>query len=137
MATIDRDKLITDAHLWLPVQNVLTDQEMLSIAELIIAKVGDDEVNEAEVLCKLLGAVANVNGSKATVSLGGLKRQKVRGHEKEYTESVANIWKNYKKSLQQICPIFGYSPKYVSGAVINSAKDDVVVGCPSDDNLYF
>lgn len=136
MATIDRDKLLTDAYLWLPDQNILTDEQILNISEFIIAKVGDDDIYYPEVLCKLLGAVADANGSKAAVSLGGLKRQKVRGHEKEYTESVVNIWKNYKKSLQQICPIFGYSPKYVSGAVINSAKDDIVVGCPTDD-LYF
>lgn len=140
MATIDRDKLIADIKLYLPLNNVLTDEEMLVLAEQLIAKIGDDDVNTPEVQCKLLGNIADVNHAKYITTGASLKRQKVRLHEQEYTSNNSNIWKDYKKSLSDICPIFGYYPKYVRGARVNSSEmmntSTVISSCNCDVDFF-
>ena len=65
MAVIDRDKLLSDASLWLPLSNMLTDAQMEAIAELLISIIGDDDKFYPEVLCKFLGAIADANIARA------------------------------------------------------------------------
>lgn len=120
MATIDRDKLLEDASLWLPNGNVLTDAQMLQIAEMVISIVGDDDSKYAEVLCKFLDAVANANIGKASVDSAGITKEKLGDHEITYggTVDYVQVWKDFKDNLVNVCPLFGYSPKRGSGGGI-------------------
>ena len=112
MATpIDRDQLIVDENLWLPSSNILTESQMRSINEYVIAQVGDDEENYAEVLCKALQAIALTNKAQASANTGGLKKEKTGDVAIEWqnTGSASKVWEGYLDSLKDLCPIFGYT----------------------------
>ena len=122
---IDRDQLIEDASLWLPQGNALTPEEMFRIAELVISAVGDDVKNYPEILCKFLGAVANVNVGKASVDSAGISKEKLGDHEITYGGVVdyAKVWSEFKDNLDNICPLFGYKvAKSKSAAKINAGE---------------
>lgn len=117
--SIDRQQLLSDVHIWLPVDNLLDDNAILSIAEMIIATVGDHKKHYPEVLCKLLGALADANLVKSG-GVGGVVSEKVGDHSVSYGSVTGNPWKAFKDSLVDICPIFGYIPtNRLSKAVIN------------------
>ena len=122
---IDREQLLLDASLWLPQGNALTQEEMLRIAELVISAVGDDVKNYPEILCKFLGAVANVNIGKASVDAAGISKEKLGDHEITYGGVVdyAKVWSEFKDNLDNICPLFGYKvAKSKSAAKINAGE---------------
>lgn len=110
MPTIDRSQLQTDQLAWLPDDNVISTTQMSAISENIISAVGDDSENYAEILCKSLRGIAYANLSKYVVDTKNIKKEKVDKVEIERFENIStNPWKEYLDSLQDICPLFGYT----------------------------
>lgn len=132
---IDRDQLLADIKFYLPDSNILTDPQLLVIAENVIAAVGDDEDYYAEVLCKSLRACAVVNKSKATVDTDGTKKEKVGDVEIERFQTTAgqSVWDDYIDSLNDLCPTFGYQITKSIGIKINPGEEVKVSNCPSTD----
>jgi hypothetical protein len=119
---IDREQLLADILRWLLPQNVLSDEDIMYIAELIIAQVGDDEDNYAEVLCKTLHALANENSARY-ISSSNIKRERVgRVSEIEYFDRSQNIWVEWIKTLPERCALFGYNMPFVTGIKINPGR---------------
>ena len=119
MAAIDRDQLLLDADNWLPEGNLLTDTQEDYFLDLVITQVGDDDENYAEVLCKYLNVVADVNLAKINDNPDGYTRERLGKHEVYYGDysSRASAWEAFKKNLSNICPMFGYSPKKFTGKI--------------------
>ena len=129
MATISRPDLIKDINFWIPENNTLSNEDLLIIIELVIAQVGDDDSKYAEVLCKSLEAVGLKNLVNSTTSSGGLKKEVLGEHEKEFFKGAAeDSWKSFLNSLTDICPLFGYSPPATMGITI--APGDPIEICP-------
>lgn len=136
MAVIDRDQLYNDELLWLPEGNVLTEAQMRSINEFVIANQipEDDDQHYAEALCKGLKAIGQANLSKAAVDRNGLKREEVGDEEVEYFDSSSRtIWQYFLDSLKDICPIFGYTGISASTGMKINPGNKIYVGkkeCP-------
>ena len=129
MATIVRSTLVKDILFWIPDQNKVVDADLLKIVELVIILVGDDDTNYAEVLCKSLEAVALKNMTNESTSSGGLKKEVIGEHEKEYFKgAIEESWGAYIESLKDICPLFGYSPPAALG--ISICPGDAISTCP-------
>lgn len=130
---IDRELLLEKILFWLPVDsNVLTDEEIMMLAESIILQVGDDEKYFAEVLCKTLYAVAIANEARQSMVNAGIKRERVgRVSEIEYFGGVnASFWKDYiQNKLPHICPLFGYRAPSTPGIKINPGKKIRIPAC--------
>lgn len=124
MAVIDRDKLLSDARLWLPLSNMLTDAQMEAIAELLISIIGDDDKFYPEVLCKFLGAIADANIARAVGGdPNGYTQERVGDHSVSFGNGSEwrYAWKSFRDSLKTICPLFGYREQTSVGmASINS-----------------
>lgn len=110
--TVTPAQILIDATPWLPISNTLAESTMTAIATNIIATVGDDDANQPQILCKYLGAVADVNGALAGVDIGSVTMEKIKNHERRMeAKDQKKVWADYKKSLGKICPIFGYIPE--------------------------
>lgn len=148
MAAIDRDKLLSDVKFWLPADNTLDDDGILIVNEYIITQVmslrsvtdeEDEDTYYAEVLCKSLeaNALKNMTSQAVGQSSSRVKREKVRNHEIEYVESRTSNktnWKEYIRDLQNICPIFGYSPRAYTGIFCSPGLAvDATPNSPCDD----
>lgn len=134
---IDITVLISKADIFLPSGNILTDAQMTSLAQYIITKVGDEDENEAEILCKFLEAVAVTNYSQAVVDAVPITSEKAKNYQVTYDSSLAkNAWRDFKDNLKFVCPIFGYYPntqvgvKIATGELVNvfSNCEDTSVG---------
>ena len=129
MAVIVRATLIKDVIFWLPDQNKVLDSDLLKIVELVIGLIGDDDTKYAEILCKSLEAVALKNMTNESTNTGGLKKEVIGEHEKEYFKgAIEESWGSFIESLRDICPLFGYSPPAAFGISI-SPGDDIEI-CP-------
>lgn len=109
---VDREALLDEAMFWLPNGNAVPREVMASILERLIRTIGDDVENEPEILCKFLAAIANVNVGRMAVDNAGVVKEKVGSHETTYAEAIdyGKAWQDFKDSLPDICPLFGYSP---------------------------
>jgi len=122
---IDRDVLYADTVLYLPEGNVLTEGQIRTINEQVIALDGieDDNAFYSEVLCKSLKRCALINAAKYDVDGAGLRRDKVGEVELEFHEKVSPYtWRKYIRGLSQLCPFLpggGYSPAYGMGIQIS------------------
>lgn len=136
---IDREKLLKDWTYWFPKKSGLTEEEFIYISDLIIAEVGDDASNHAEILCKCLEACAlKVLTTKDPGSGTVIKRRKVGQREDEYFQGgFQEFWENYIKSLSKICPVFGYTPPFLGMGIEITPGDKFKVLCEDDEaNLY-
>jgi len=131
---IDRDVLYADTVLYLPEDNILTEGQIRTINEQVIALDGieDDNAFYSEVLCKSLKRCALINAAKSNVDGAGLKRDKVGEVELEFFDGASphTSWRKYIRGLAQLCPYLpggGYSPAYGMGIQISS-------GCFPDVN---
>lgn len=128
---ICQDKLYYDVLSWLPEEQTLSDSTIRQINRLVVSMVGDLDENYAEILCKALEANARKNQIDYQSSVGNLKRQKEGQVEIEYFDSSLNsdIWDSYIKSLDNICPIFGYNRPYTVGIKLSAGKVPKVTDC--------
>jgi hypothetical protein len=141
MAAIDRDQLLSDAKLWLPESNVLSDAEMLQIIEFVIQNQipADDDQYYAEALCKSLRAIALANNARYQVDSAGKRKEQVGDVEVQWFERTSvNVWPNYIDSLKDICPLFGYTGLNTGiGMKINPGDKFVINDCPCPKKLIF
>lgn len=118
MAAIDRDQLLADVKFWLPDQTTLSDQDILQIAELVIAQVGDDDQYYGEVFCKTLQACLEYGKGIHEGTSSGKRRERVGGVEVEVDDyKSSDAWQNRLDNLNGICPLYGYSPSTSSSTV--------------------
>jgi len=141
MATIDRDVLLAEEKIYLPETNVLTDEQMMTINDMVIANevTADDEIYHAEALCKCLRALGNINLSKATTGSSGIKRDKVGDVETEWFDSTnTSGWKEFIDSLSTLCPMFGYYglPSRGGIKITTSCPPRINPCCNNDDLTY-
>lgn len=131
----EKDAILCAAALWLPADNVLTEAQMNAILDLVIARVGDSP-SEGEVFCKFLKAVAEANLAKATVDSAPISSERIDKHAVSYNSNlVQNAWKNFKKSLTTICPMYGYTPPATIGMLISSGEDFEILSCCNNTDL--
>ena len=112
MAAIDRQQLLADVKLWLPASNVLTDAQILALAEKVISDVGDDDQYYDEILCKTLQACGKANKSLASGNgQKGIKRQKSYNREQELHSGYnpADNWDDWLNNLPCLCSTLGYT----------------------------
>ena len=109
MPTIVRQDVIDQTSMYVPAENLLTNDEMLVLADdTITYKVTeDDTAYMAEAKCKFLQALASVNKA-ITVNNVGLRRDKQLDSELEYF-SRESVWEDFANSLKDVCPLFGYT----------------------------
>lgn len=104
MAVIDRQVMLAHVLDYLPQENILSDDIILTVIENVILRVGDDDEFYSEILCKVLQAVAHLNKSKAGMSQGSVKREKSHGREIEWFESSGfHSWDSFLDSLPDVC----------------------------------
>ncbi len=117
MAAIDRDLLLAEVKFYLgylseeePGPNVLPDSIILSTAEIIILKVGDDDEFYAEVKCKTIKACAEQNQAMAAIDPNrGLRREESNKREIEwFNTDPVDFWGDYLDRLPTLCAAFGY-----------------------------
>lgn len=141
MAVIDRNELVDDAEVYLPDANVLSEDELLALANHVVDyKIpANDDIYYSEALCKLLLAAGKLNASKATVDISGKKKEKAGGVEIErFSNTGDRVWDNYLKSLVDICPLLpkgGYQLTRAIGIQINAGAAIVVNDCPDPSEL--
>jgi hypothetical protein len=106
---IDKDQLCSDVCSWLPSENQLTESQILSLAEIVISNVGDEEENYAEVRCKTLRACGEMNKQMAVTSTS-IRREKSLNREIEfYQGNSKKNWDDWLKSLPTLCANLGYT----------------------------
>lgn len=110
MATIDRDKLLTDVKAWLPSSQTLTDSIILLLNETIITSIADDDTYYLQILCESIKASARKMMVDYSIDSSGLKKEKTNMVEVEYYNlSSKNPWKDYYNNVERdVCPMFGY-----------------------------
>jgi len=125
MAAIDKPALIEKALLFLPDGNILSDELMILLMDQIVDQVGDDTENEPEILCKYLKAVATVNESLSKVDAAPIQSEKAKNYSVSYNTALStDAWRDYIKSLKNVCPIFGYIPPSSGIGVKVVSKED-------------
>lgn len=145
MAAIDRTQLLADVKLYLPDENVLSDQILTNIIENVITTQipADDEQYYSEALCKSLRAAAFANKAMYAVDVASIKREEVGEVEIERFESGAsntNVWDRYIECLGEVClylPGGGYKLGKAIGIKINPGKTPEIQNCPSPNELIF
>ena len=139
MAAIDRVQLLSDVKLYLPDENVLSDDILNNIIDSVIANQipADDDQYYGEALCKSLRAAALLNKSKYSVDGANIKREEIGEVEIErFDRGNQSIWDDYIASLVDLCPIFGYTGlSSTIGMVINSGTTPVVEDCCKTSKL--
>lgn len=111
MATVDREQLLEDVKVFLPLSNTLTDEIIRALNESVITKVGDDDTKYAEIRCKCLYACGNMNLTNSLVDSGSIKREKTGMVEVEYHNTYGRFgWQAWLNNLKNVCPLFGYDP---------------------------
>jgi hypothetical protein len=125
MANIDVNLLVEDIDIVLPEYNVLTQVQITTVVNKIIARVGADIKYYGEVACKSLELIANLNVAKGIAGDANLKKEKVGDEEYEYhsSGSTGQVWEDFKESLTKICPImYNYSMPVTKSMVLSSKK---------------
>lgn len=137
---IDISNILMHVDMYVPGENVLTDEQIMCVAESVILKVGDEDENYSEVLCKTLQAIGIINKTKASTSTGTVKREKSHGREIEFFSlSSDEIWDSFADSLVDLCPILpggGYSIRSPrANGFLGSVSDPVTAtSCPTGIN---
>ena len=105
--------ILEQVLIYLPNENVLTDNQIEAIAESVILKVGDDDSKMDEVVCKTLRISGIANKTKSSISGGSVRREKSRNREVEFFDhSAEELWDSFLNSLAELCPLLpngGYS----------------------------
>lgn len=141
MAVIDRVQMLSDTKLYLPDDNVLSDELLNNIIDSVILNQipADDSIFFSEALCKTLRAAALLNKAKFAVDTANIKREKVGDIEKENYEGASRFaWDDYIDSLADICPYLpggGFTPSRAIGMRINPGEPFVIDDCPDTDEL--
>tara|TARA_R110002153_G_scaffold2993_4_gene14186 strand:- start:1543 stop:1953 length:411 start_codon:yes stop_codon:yes gene_type:complete len=134
MEQTEKDKITCDADMWLPDDNVMNPDQMSKILDLVIAR--NPDAVTGEVFCKYLETIANANLAKATVDSAPISSERVDNHAVSFNSNLAqNAWKNFKKQLKTICPMYGYSPRSPLGMKISSGEDFTIIDCDSASDL--
>ena len=127
---ISRTVVLKDVYDWLPVQSVLTDGQILSLAESVISNVGDDESNRPEIVCKTLRACAIANKSLSTQG-NDIKREKSYQREIEYQDKDdTGAWDKYIENLSYLCPLLpggGYTIQSPSSVGFYASVSEKIV----------
>lgn len=135
MPTIDRDDLLNTTLGWLPQANTLTDQQLLTLAEQVISRVGDDTEHKPRIYCETLRSAAEANKALSSVNSNNVKRHKSYMEEIEWFDSGdANVWDAFLDSLNDLCPIaFGYTGLRSKGAsmIKINVADPIEIPCGS------
>lgn len=128
MAVVAQD-IIDATRLYVPANNTIPQEDMLDIADKVIAKYGDDDANLNKISCEFLKHIAIVNSALYVVSSGGLKREKLGAHEVEYFSDSGDNWDDFLKKVEEtICPlIFGVTGKFVHGATVKSSPEEPII----------
>ncbi len=145
---INRLQVITTASIYLPEENLLTEDQIESLLENVIVNQIEEntEENTPKATCLLLKAIGETNLAKYSTFQVGLKRDKAREGELEYFDSDRGIraWKAFLSQLKNICPIFGYnglSSSFSAGIKITPGEaQEVNPYCPktlSREDLFF
>ena len=134
---LNSSDILEEIRVFIPDENVLTDPKMIAIIDYVIAEVGDDDSNEAEVKCKSLQAIGYANLARSTTTSAGIKREKVGDTEKEWFDGngAKRAWSNFLDSLTYICPIFGYTGLSSNKGIKITPGDAPVINpecCPDD-----
>jgi hypothetical protein len=137
---IDREQLLADLKVWLLPENPLTDEQIMVIAELIISRIGDDEIYYGEVFCKTLELLARrvITILSGSTTSGNKRREKTDEVEVEWYNSIGsalNGWNNLLSDLSNICPLYGYVPKKAYGLKIFPGKKFNPCGCDDKGDL--
>ncbi len=143
MAIINRDTLYNDTVLYLPEENVLTEDQVRAINDDVVDNriPEDDDIYYSQALCLSLKQCAVVNLSLSSVSAYGKKKEKVGQVEVEKFNRAYNPWREYIESLKTLCPLLpggGWSPSSPSYIKINPSEPVEVNPdcCYSDDETY-
>lgn len=135
---ICQDILYYDVINWLPQEQLLEPNTIRKINKLIVNMVGDDDEKYPEVLCKALEANARKNQIEYRATHTGLKREKSDKVEVEYFQisDSSDVWEDYIRSLENICPMFGYNKPYTLGIKLSSGKTPKISDCCYLDSDY-
>lgn len=127
-------QVITNTELYIPESNILSDDQMVQVADQLILEIGDADENLPQISCEFLKRLADINDALFSIDDAGLKSEKLGRRTLTWdTSLVANTWKDYKSNVTNvICPILGVSPsetkKRVAGAFISSGEKICVNG---------
>lgn len=132
---VTTQQVIDDTSLYIPSQNIISEADMLALAQKLIDKYGDSDENLPKIECEFLKGVGVINSVSGAVSSGGLKREKLGDHEIEYFDGATQDWDGYiKKVKEEICPLLGVTSKVTIGAKFNSAPEvSVIKPCVNPD----
>lgn len=140
MAAIDPQSVIDNTSLYIPSGNVLTNEQMLILVNNIISQLEvDDTEFQPQVQCDFLRALSYTNQARVSVDVGGIQSERVGDHARSYNSAYVNeAWKNFRDSLKDICPLFGYTPPFTAGIKINAGEvNDPLRDCIDPSTLSF
>ena len=132
---ITSEQVYQEIEYFIPEENQLTKSESLSLIAGVISRLGDEDKNLPHIKCDSLKAIGLVNLSKATVASGGVQREQVGGESITWfsVDAAKRSWQDWMKSLDDICPLFGYyENKPTVGVKIQYNKPPRFPRCCSD-----
>lgn len=136
---VTAEQVYNETAYLIPSQNILTEAQLLGIAQTLIDKYGDDDSNLGLIKCEFLKQVGIQNGVIGSLSSGSMKREKLGDHEIEYFQGSTVDWQSYIKAVKEdLCPMFGIVSSVSFGAKINSSDKKKVINpcCGGHDDFY-
>lgn len=125
---VTAEQVYNETAYLIPAQNVLTEAQLLGIAQNLINLYGDDDSNLGTIKCNFLKQVGTQNGVLGSLSSGSVKREKLGDHELEYFQGSTVDWNEYVKQVNDnICPLFGVTVSVSFGAKINSSSKKPII----------
>lgn len=125
---VTAQEIIDSVSLYIPAQNILTNDDMLVVANRLILKFGDSDDKLPTLQCEFLKAIGNINKVLSGGNTSSIKREKLGDHEIEYLTTEPFDWEDYVVDINNdICPALGVSKKYTIGAVVNSQVETPII----------
>lgn len=139
MAQIDPNVVLTNTSVYIPTENILTNEEMIALINQVIMRVGNDDTNLPQVQCEFLRDLATVNMSRAQVDAVSTTSERVGDHARSRDPAyVQRAWSTFRDSLRDICPLFGYRLPARRRIFINPGEENNPRrDCPERTNLSF
>jgi hypothetical protein len=133
---IDADEVLEEVKIYLPSENVFTDNQMLVMIQKVINAVGSDDSYYEEVTCKSTKMIAENNAAKSSLiqSYKGIRTEDM--WEEFFKGDNNNVWDNFLSRIKTVCTNIGYTglPSYSTGYMcVNISDNDSFLDDPPID----
>lgn len=136
---VTAEQVYNETAYLVPSQNILTEAQLLGVAQNLIDKYGDDDSNLGLIKCNFLKQVGIQNSVLGSLSSGSIKKETLGDQSVEYFQGSTVDWGAYIKAVNDdLCPMFGVTSQVSFGAKINSSIKKPIISpvCGGLDDYY-